>query len=182
MGMGALMEITGTEGLMGKAQAEGARSWNLRVMMGLGLVVSWGTDSVWERGTDYVSLSMTTFLLIHRTQIYSYYVHVACTALSVGVLCVVPLVPMRGVCALHLHVPVHGTHDSLRIVSKSVHIAPSLTWRPAACSCGCEVPQGQHAVGTGTRQLPWLGTRSHRCSRSLGPGVWPLLGGGEAKR
>lgn len=69
-GMGALREITGTEGLMGKAQAEGANPWNLRAMMGLGLVVSWG--SVWEHGTDYVSLSMIPFLLIHRTQIYSY--------------------------------------------------------------------------------------------------------------
>lgn len=70
VGMGALMEITGTEGLMGKAQAEGARPWNHRAMMGLGLVVSWG--SVWERGTDYISLSVTPFLLIHRTQLYSY--------------------------------------------------------------------------------------------------------------
>lgn len=29
----------------------------------------------------------------------------------------VPLVPRHGVCALHLHVPVHGTQDSLCIVS-----------------------------------------------------------------
>lgn len=104
------------------------------------------------------------------------YVHV-CTALSVDVPCVVPLVPMRGVCALHLCVPDHGTHDSLHKVSKSTHTAPTLTWQPATCSCGCAVPQGQHAVGTGTRQLPWLGTRSHRGSQSLGPGGWPLLGG-----
>lgn len=68
MGMGALMEITGIEGLMGKVQTERARPWNLRTMMGLGLVVSWG--SVWEHGTDYESLSVTPFLLIHRTQLY----------------------------------------------------------------------------------------------------------------
>lgn len=40
---------------------------------------------------------------------------VACTALGVGVPCVVPLVPMLGVCvcALHLHKPVQGTYSSL---------------------------------------------------------------------
>ena len=67
-----------------------------------------------------------------------------------------------------------GTHGSLCP-------APSLTWQPAACSCGRAAPRGQHVVGPGTRQLPWLGTRSHRRSQSLGPGGRPLLRGGEAE-
>lgn len=49
VGIGALMEVTGPEGLRGEAQAEGARPRNLRAMMGLGLM-SWG--SVWGHGTD----------------------------------------------------------------------------------------------------------------------------------
>lgn len=54
--------------------------------------------------------------------------------------------------------------------------AVSLTWQPAACSCGCAVPQGQRAVGIGTQQLPWLETPSHRHNQSPGPGVRLLLG------
>lgn len=56
-------------------------------------------------------------------------------------------------------------------------VAPSLTWQPVACSCGCAILQGQHAVGTGTQQLPWLGTQSHTHSRSLEPDALPLLKG-----
>lgn len=52
----------------------------------------------------------------------------------------------------------------------------SLTWQPAACSCGCAVLQGQHAVGIGTQQLPWLETPSHKHSQSPEPGARPLLG------
>jgi hypothetical protein len=70
-------------------------------------------------------------------------------------------------------VPTHGA-----VSRHCVHVS-LLTWQPAACSCGCAVPQGQHAVGTGTQQLPWLGTQSHRRSQSLGPGAWPLLGEGD---
>lgn len=53
---------------------------------------------------------------------------------------------------------------------------PLLTWQPAACSCGCAVPQGQRAVGLGTQQPPWLETQSHRHNQSPEPGAQLLLG------
>lgn len=66
------MEVTRAEWLMGKAQAGGVRPQNLRLMMGLGLVMPQGC------GTDCVSLSVVLFLLIHRIQICS---HVSLCAL-----------------------------------------------------------------------------------------------------
>lgn len=53
---------------------------------------------------------------------------------------------------------------------------PLLTWQPAACSCGYAVPQGQHAVGIGTQQLPSLETQSHKHNQSPEPGARLLLG------
>lgn len=113
------MEVTRAEWLMGKAQARGVRPQNLRPMMRLGLVMPQGC------GTDCVSLSVTLFLLIHRIQIRS---HMSLCALwqhsmepryaMCGATCAHVCVC---VCALHLRVPVHGTHDSLTMVSKSTH-------------------------------------------------------------
>lgn len=53
---------------------------------------------------------------------------------------------------------------------------PLLTWQPAACSCGCAAPQGQHAVGTGSQRLPWLETQSHKHNQSREPSAQLLLG------
>lgn len=78
---------------------------------------------------------------------------------------------------LYEHVCSHRSDTCICVASTfAMSSAVSLTWQPAACSCGCAVPQGQRAVGIGTQQLPWLETLSHRHNQSPGPGVQLLLG------
>lgn len=57
VGVGALMEVTRAERLMGEAQAGRTRPQDLKPVM-----LPWG--SVWGPGTDYVNPSVTVFLLI----------------------------------------------------------------------------------------------------------------------
>lgn len=78
---------------------------------------------------------------------------------------------------LYEHVCSHRSDTCICVASMfAMRSAASLTWQPAACSCGCAVPQDQRAVGIGTQQLPWLETPSHRHNQSPEPGVQLLLG------